>query len=158
MAQKRMFDKSVITQDDFIELPLSAQALYFHLGMQADDDGVVDGIRGILRLIGASDDDFEMLCESGYLITLNNKVIVITHWHLHNYLMRYKPTSHITEFDKVFITDNKTYTLDDTGNKANEYMQHRGDCINTKNELHQKRQADIKSIEDDEFRMKFSAV
>lgn len=124
--------------------------------MQADDDGVVSGIKGKIRLIGASDDDFAKLCESNYIIALDDKVIVITHWHLHNYLMRYKPTSYTTEFDKVFITDNKKYTLEDTGKKANEYMNNRGNCINAEDEIHQQRKADIKAVEDNKFRECFT--
>ena len=61
MAERRMFSKSVIWCDMFLEMPLSSQALYMHLNMSADDDGFVGNPKTILRMIGASEDDFKIL-------------------------------------------------------------------------------------------------
>jgi len=50
-------------------MPLSAQALYFHLGMYADDDGFVSPQK-IVRMIGANPDDLKMLMAKGFVIPL----------------------------------------------------------------------------------------
>ena len=42
MAEKRMFSIRIVDSDAFLDMPLSTQALYFHLGMRADDDGFIN--------------------------------------------------------------------------------------------------------------------
>ena len=68
MAEKRMFSRDVIDSDMFLDLPSSAQALYFHLAMRADDDGFVNSPKMIRRMVGASDDDVRILCAKAFLI------------------------------------------------------------------------------------------
>jgi len=81
---KRMFNLSVVNTDGFLlDLTLSAQALYFHLSMRADDDGFVENPRVIRRMTGATEEDFLALVNHGYLIAFDGPV-VITHWLLHN--------------------------------------------------------------------------
>ena len=93
MAQRRMFSAQIVSSDLFLEMPLTSQALYFHLGMSADDDGFVSP-RKILRMTGAGDDDLKVLIAKNFAIPLNSGVIVITHWRQNNYLRndRYTPT------------------------------------------------------------------
>ena len=79
MAERRMFSKSVIWCDIFLEMPLSSQALYMHLNISADDDGFVGNSKTILRMIGASEDDFKILVTKGFVIVFESGIIVISH-------------------------------------------------------------------------------
>ena len=80
MAERRMFAKSVIDSDAFLELPARCQLLYFHLGMRADDDGFVNKARAILRLTGCTEADMKTLIAAQYLISFPSGVVVIRHW------------------------------------------------------------------------------
>ena len=113
MAERRMFAKTVIDSDAFLDMPLSTQALYFHLSMRADDDGFVNNPRKILRMIGASEDDFKVLLAKNFLIPFENGIVVIKHWKIHNYIQsdRYKETVYREEKAMLSIKDNKAYTL-----------------------------------------------
>lgn len=83
MAQRRMFSKDVTNSDEFLDMPLSSQALYFHLGINADDDGFIQP-KGIMRLVQAKEDDLKVLKAKGFIIEFAGSVIVITHWKLNN--------------------------------------------------------------------------
>ena len=85
MASKRMFATAVVEYSAFLRMPLSTQALYFHLGLNADDDGVVDAW-GVARLIGSSEDDFKLLIAKGYIVPLEDMLIWIRHFSLNNNL------------------------------------------------------------------------
>ena len=115
MAQRRMFSAQIVTSDEFLEMPLSSQGLYFHLGMSADDDGFVTP-RKILRMIGASEDDFKLLVYKKFVIPFENGVIVITHWKQNNYLRndRYTPSIYKTERDRLSCIQG-VYHLDAVG-------------------------------------------
>ena len=67
-AERRMFAKTIIDSDAFLDMPMSAQALYFHLGMRADDDGFLNNPKKIQRIVGASDDDFKLLVMKKFVI------------------------------------------------------------------------------------------
>lgn len=112
MAEKRMFAKQIIDSDAFLDMPLSTQALYFHLSMRADDDGFVDNPNKIQRMIGASSDDLKLLMAKRYILTFESGVIVIKHWRMHNTLRmdRYKPTVYQEEMSTLAIKGNKSYT------------------------------------------------
>lgn len=114
MADKRMFSKSIVDSDAFIDMPLSAQALYFHLGMRADDDGFVNSPRKIQKMISASEDDGRLLAAKGFIIPFDSGVVVIKHWKIHNTIKsdRYKPTAYLEEKARLFEKANKAYTLD----------------------------------------------
>lgn len=111
MAEKRMFTKIITESDLFLDMPLSAQCLYFHLNMEADDDGFIDSVKRIKRMIGASDDDLKLLIAKQFLIPFESGVIVIKHWRLHNTLRkdRYKQTIHIEEKEQLQENKDKTY-------------------------------------------------
>lgn len=84
MAERRMFSRRVIESARFLRMPVSAQALYFHLGMQADDDGVVEGYK-VLRMIGANEDDLRVLVAKGFAIVLNEDLVTyLTDWNENN--------------------------------------------------------------------------
>ena len=112
MAEKRMFSLSVVDTDWFLDLPLSTQALYFHLNMRADDDGFVDAPNSIVRKIGASKNDFDLLVAKRYVLKFESGIIVIKHWRMHNTIRqdRYKPTQFQEELKTLSIKENKSYT------------------------------------------------
>lgn len=94
MANRRMFSLDVVDTDIFLDLPISSQALYFHLGMRADDDGFVSSPKRITSMIGANQDDLKLLIAKGFVISLEGGIIVIRHWKQNNYIQadRYKKT------------------------------------------------------------------
>lgn len=112
MAEKRMFTQQIIDSDAFLDMPLSAQALYFHLSMRADDDGFVKNPRKIQRMINAGDDDLRLLIAKRFVLIFESGVIVIKHWRLHNTLRkdRYKPTVFQDEFKRLELKSNGAYT------------------------------------------------
>lgn len=113
VANKRMFSVDVTETDSFLEMPLTAQALYFHLGMRGDDDGFVSNPRSIVRVSGCSESDLVTLEQSGYIITFRSGVIVISDWKVNNYLRgdRYKTTVFQNELSMLEETANKRYVL-----------------------------------------------
>lgn len=99
MAERRMFAKTIIDSDTFLDLPATTQLLYFHLGMRADDDGFVDKPRSVMRMIGGSKNDLDLLFAKQFLIPFESGVVVIKHWKIHNYIRkdRYSETIHLEE-------------------------------------------------------------
>jgi hypothetical protein len=117
MAERRMFSKHIIDSDDFLNMPLSSQVLYFHLTMRADDDGFINNTQKIMRMIGSSPDDFKILLAKSFIISFDSGIIVIRHWLVHNYIRndRYKPTTHIDEKKSISVKEDKTYTVAPVG-------------------------------------------
>ena len=115
MAERRMFAKSIIDSDMFLDMPVTAQLLYFQLGMRADDDGFINNPKRIMRDVRCSEDDMKMLVAKKYIIPFESGVIVIRHWRIHNYIKsdRYKP-SMCEERDLVQANKNKVYEALDT--------------------------------------------
>lgn len=114
MAERRMFAKSIVDSDAFLDMPLSAQALYFHLSMRADDEGFVNNPKKIQRMIGASEDDAKLLLLKRFLIAFDTGVVVIKHWFIHNYIQsdRRKDTVYQEEKAQLRLKPNKAYTFD----------------------------------------------
>ncbi len=114
MANKRMFNNSVLDTDAFLDMPLSAQALYFHLNLRADDDGFISNPKRIQGYIGASEDDLKLLVLKNFVIAFDDGVIVIKHWRMHNSIQkdRYHPTNYQEDLKLLGIKENKAYTLD----------------------------------------------
>ena len=112
MAERRMFAKTIIDSDAFIDMPLSTQALYFHLSMRADDDGFINNPKKIQRMIGASDDDLKVLVMKRFIIPFESGIVVIKHWKIHNYIQkdRYKPTVYAEEKKLIETKGNGAYT------------------------------------------------
>ena len=112
MAERRMFAKAIIDSDAFLDMPLTAQALYFHLSMRADDDGFINNPKKIQRMIGSADDDLRLLLAKRFLIAFESGVVVIKHWKIHNYIRndRYKPTIYKEEKAQLIEKENKSYT------------------------------------------------
>lgn len=77
MANRRMFSRDVVETDRFLGMPLTSQALYFHLGMEADDDGFVPSPRKVQRAVGCTEGDLKHLASCGYIIPFESGVIQI---------------------------------------------------------------------------------
>ena len=108
-----MFSLDVVDTDKFLDMPSSTQALYFHLGMRADDDGFVSSPKRITKTVNCAEDDLKLLIAKGYLIPFESGVVVISDWKINNELKkdRYKPTIHLSEFEKIQTQKNKSYSL-----------------------------------------------
>ena len=116
MAEKRMFSKTIIDSDAFLDMSLSTQALYFHLSMRADDDGFVNNPKKIQRMIGAGDDELKMLIAKRFIIPFDSGICVIKHWRIHNYIQkdRYKETVYQDEKAHLILKENKSYKYVET--------------------------------------------
>ena len=108
-----MFSKEIINTDRFQSMKLSAQALYFHLGINADDDGFIGNPLSIIRSIGASANDLKALVENKYLIPFNGYVYLIADWHINNYIRadRYKPTIYQEYIQMIQFNDSQRYVI-----------------------------------------------
>lgn len=113
MANKRMFSLDVVDTDKFMDMPLSAQALYFHLGLRADDDGFVASPKKIIKIVDCKQDDLKVLVAKGFVIPFETGIIVIRHWKMQNRIQsdRYKPTKYISERSRLEVI-NSVYKLD----------------------------------------------
>lgn len=113
MAEKRMFTGRITNSDFFKDMPISAQALYFHLGMNADDEGFLNNARSVMRSISASDDDMDILIEKNFIILFESGVVVIKHWKMHNTIQpsRLKETQYTEERSLLAVKENNSYTL-----------------------------------------------
>ena len=117
MAERRMFAKTIVTSDAFLDMPLSARCLYFTLGMFADDDGFVNSPKSIMRQVGASMDDMRILIAKKFIIEFEDGVIVIKHWRINNYLRndRYVPTKYQDHRNELILDQNGAYSLPPAG-------------------------------------------
>ena len=110
-----MFSPDIVGSDAFMEMSTSAQCLYFHLGMRADDDGFVNP-QTTMRMVGANTDDLKLLLAKRFLIQFENGVIVLKHWRINNFIRkdRYKPTNYLEEKSLLNVKENGSYTTDRT--------------------------------------------
>ncbi|HCD2895399.1 TPA: replisome organizer [Enterococcus faecium] len=124
MAERRMFAKTIIDSDAFLDMPLSTQTLYFHLSMRADDDGFINNPKKIQRMVGCGDDDLKLLMAKRFILVFESGVIVIKHWKIHNYIRndRYKPTLYQDEKALLADKDNKAYTFAEELSKHDEKL------------------------------------
>ena len=120
MAERRMFAKTIIDSDMFIDMPMSARLLYYDLAMRADDDGFVNSPKKIMKFVGASVDDMNVLIAKQFIIPFESGVVVIKHWKIHNYIQkdRYKATSYQAEKESLTLK-NGTYYTDDLPDVSN---------------------------------------
>ena len=108
-----MFNQEIVTSDAFLDMPASSQLLYFHLNLQADDDGFVDKTRQIMKIIGSADDDLKVLIAKRYVLVFESGVIVVKHWKLHNYIRsdRYSETKYLEEKSQLSEKGDGAYTI-----------------------------------------------
>lgn len=112
MAERRCFSNKIVGSDAFLEMPLSTQALYFQLGMNADDDGFVNSPKRLVRFVGASEDDFKLLIAKRFIFYFEEGIVVIKHWRMHNTLKndRLKLPQYPEVAARIYIKANKSYT------------------------------------------------
>ena len=116
MAERRMFHAAVVESDAFLDMPAGAQALYFHLGMHADDDGFVNGPRQIARKLRRPPRELQLLADQGFLLSFDG-IVVLKHWLVGNSLKadRMKPLNYPEIAEKLYVTDNRLYSLRPVG-------------------------------------------
>ena len=107
MANRRMFSLDIVDTDAFLDMPMSAQCLYFHLGMRADDDGFVGSPKKVIGITGCRMDDMKLLGAKHFIIPFDSGVVVIADWKVNNYLRpdRYKPTRYTKEYQQLSCID-----------------------------------------------------
>ena len=115
MAERRMFAKTIVTSDAFLDMPPSARCLYFLLAMMADDDGFVNAPNSIMRQAGATLDDMKLLIVKRFVLTFDSGVIVIKHWKIHNLIQkdRYRETKYLEEKSTLCVDSKGAYTTED---------------------------------------------
>lgn len=116
MAERRMFAKTIIDSDAFLEMPTTSQLLYFHLAMRADDDGFVNKPKSLMRMVGCKDDDLKLLFVKKFLIPFESGVVVIKHWKIHNYIRKdtYTETKYKEEKSTLELDENSAYRIAET--------------------------------------------
>lgn len=116
MAERRMFAKTIIDSDAFLDMSVTAQCLYFHLAMRADDDGFINNPKKIQRTVSCSEDDLKLLILKNFIIPFQSGIVVIKHWRIHNYIQkdRYKSTVYQEEKNALALKENGSYKLLDT--------------------------------------------
>ena len=113
MADRRMFAKTIIDSDAFLDMPQSTQLLYFHLSMRADDDGFINNPKSIARNVKCNEDDLKILAMKKFIIPFESGIVVIKHWKIHNYIRadRYKETKYKEEKSRLMLDENKAYSV-----------------------------------------------
>lgn len=116
MAERRMFAKTIVTSDAFLDMPPTARSLYMLLCVMADDDGFVNAPRSIMRMSGATEDDMKLLIAKRFVLIFESGVVVIKHWRIHNLIQkdRYKETKYLEEKSLLALDENNAYTEADT--------------------------------------------
>jgi len=129
MAERRMFAKTIIDSDSFLEMPQSSQLLYFHLSMRADDDGFINKPKAIMNMTGTKEVDLNLLIIKKFIIPFESGIVVIKHWKIHNFIAkdRYTETKYKNEKSMLELDENKAYKA------ALDYLS--TECIQVVNEM-----------------------
>ena len=108
-----MFSKEVTTSDLFVDMPSSSQLLYFHLGMEADDEGFIGNAKMLSRAYGSNNDDLKLLEAKGFIIAFPSGVTVVKDWNLNNKIRkdRQKPTIYTEEKTLLSLDSKGSYLL-----------------------------------------------
>lgn len=116
MAERRMLSQKIVESDAFLGLPLSAQALYMHISMRADDDGFLNNARTIARMVGGTKEDLDLLVQSRFLLDLGDGVFCVKHWRINNQIRkdRHQVTPYREKAEHLFIKANGAYTEDES--------------------------------------------
>jgi len=110
---RRMFTDEITSSDAFLDMPEGGQNLYFHLGMNADDDGFIGNPKMIMRAIRSSEDSYKLLIAKKFILPFDSGVCVIKHWKMNNQIRkdRYTETKYLPEKLSLFVKSNGAYTL-----------------------------------------------
>lgn len=146
MAAKRCFSPKVVQSDAFLNMPDSAQNLYYNLNFAADDDGFVNSPHKVMRMLNKSESDLDILIDKKFILSFDSGIIVIKHWRMHNTLRndRYKPTDYQDEYAMLEIKSNKSYTWKQNGNKMETFCKQNGNI--TKHNITEHNITDSSSI------------
>ena len=108
MAERRMFAKTIIDSDAFLDMPSTAQLLYFHLAMRADDEGFINKPKTIMRMCHCCEDDIKILFAKKFVIAFESGIVVIKHWKIHNYIAkdRFTETKYKEEREQLQLDEN----------------------------------------------------
>ncbi len=120
MAERRMFHTAVVESDAFYDLAIGAQALYFHLGMSADDDGFINSPKLIARKLGRPAKELQLLIDKGFVLNFDG-IVVLKHWLVANSLKtdRMKALQYPDIAEKLYVTDNRHYVTEPLPGKVN---------------------------------------
>ncbi|MBQ4058768.1 MAG: replisome organizer [Lachnospiraceae bacterium] len=129
MAERRMFAKTIIDSDTFLDMLKTAQLLYFHLALNADDDGFINKPRAIMRTCACNEEDMNVLIENEFIYSFESGIVVIKHWNIHNTIQkdRYHETNCKTEKSMLSQDKNKAYVFIDNNSSS--------ECIQSVNNL-----------------------
>lgn len=129
-----MFSKEITTSDTFVDMPMSSQLLYFHLGMEADDEGFIGNAKMLSRAYGANSDDLSLLKAKGFIIMFENGVSVVKDWNLNNKIRkdRIKPTIYRSEKSLLNVDVDGAYYL---GNQMSTNVQPIGNQMSAQDRL-----------------------
>lgn len=110
---RRMFSDEITKSDAFLDMPSGSQILYFHLGMEADDDGFISSPKMIRKLLGSTEDEYKLLIAKKFILVFDNGICVVKHWRINNQIRkdRYTETKYIKEKSSLFIRKNGSYTF-----------------------------------------------
>jgi len=117
MANRRMFTLDIIDDDSFLDMPCSAQNLYFHIAMRSDDDGICSKVNKTMAICGANKNDLDILFAKKFLLPTDIGVVIVKGWWLHNTKRKdtYKPSTYLNKIPSLFLDENRCYTFHDTG-------------------------------------------
>lgn len=112
MAIRRCFSKKIVRSDDFIDLPATTQLLYFQLGMEADDRGYINNARSVIKLVGCSIGDLEMLIAKRFVMVREEKLILIKGWKINNTIQptRISESLYVDDLKLLYIDEHGSYT------------------------------------------------
>lgn len=111
MAERRMFSKKITKSARFLRMPPSTQNLYFHLGLEADDDGVVEAFT-VMKVTSSTEDDLHILTAKGFIVILNEDLVAyITDWTEHNKIRKDRKVDTIYKDLLVQIVPDKAFAV-----------------------------------------------
>ena len=120
MAIRRCFSKKIVRSDDFIDLPATTQLLYFQLGMEADDRGYINNAKSVIKLVGCSIGDLEMLIAKRFVMVREEKLILIKGWKINNTIQptRISESLYVDDLKLLYIDEHGSYTDKKTSTPA----------------------------------------
>jgi len=103
MAERRMFAKSVLESDGFLDLEPACQALYVQLNLQADDEGFVSAPKRVLRMLGVGAAAVDALVAAGLVLRFDSGILLIRHWLVHNKIRSDRRKGTLCQAEKAMV-------------------------------------------------------
>lgn len=112
MKSQRMINTQITQNDDFLDLPLTSQYLFYRLIENCDNEGFIDNVKMITRTYQCSTKDIDNLVKAKFLLTKDKKVYCIKHWNILQWqrFERLSPSKYDLRND-LYIKANGSYTL-----------------------------------------------